>query len=244
MRTVHVNASREYDVLIERGLIDHCGSYIRKAVKAQTIAIVAGSNVFPLYAHRVAESLKNAGFQVVSLQIPAGEEHKTLETFSMIVNFFAENQLSRKDAALALGGGVTGDLTGFAASAYRRGINYIQMPTTLLSSVDSSVGGKTAVDLPAGKNLCGAFWQPSLVLFDPDTLNTLPQQALYAGYAEIIKNGMILDEPFFHQLEALSPMDQIESIVEHCVEIKRDVVAKDEFDTGLRGLLNFGHTFG
>ena len=243
MRTVHVNASREYGVLIERGLIDNCGSYIRKAVKAQTIAIVAGSNVFPLYAHRVAESLKNAGFQVVSLQIPAGEEHKTLETFSMIVTFFAENQLSRKDAALALGGGVTGDLTGFAAATYLRGIQYIQIPTTLLAAVDSSVGGKTAVNLDSAKNQAGCFYQPAVVLCDFDTLASLPPEQYRCGCAEVIKYGILGDSSLFRAISETPIKLTEEAVISRCVEIKSQIVNEDEFDKGKRRLLNLGHTF-
>ena len=244
MSCVQISASKEYNVYIESGLIDRCGEIIRSTLKADTVALIAGSNVFPLYGKRVINSLESAGFKVVFHVIPAGEEHKTLDTFSDILAFLADNHLTRSDAALALGGGVTGDLTGFAAACYRRGINYIQMPTTLLAAVDSSVGGKTAVDMPQGKNLVGAFHQPSAVICDTDALSTLPEDIYRAGCAEVIKYGLLGNRSFFEELRKTHVTDNTESVITTCVEMKRDIVNEDEFDTGRRALLNMGHTFG
>lgn len=174
MNAVTVRASRQYDILIGSGLLPTLGTEAKKLGKAQKICVVSESNVYPLYGAAVEESLKSAGFSVISYVFPAGEESKNGQVFLDLLNFLAENQLTRSDMIVALGGGVVGDLAGFAAASYLRGIRFIQVPTTLLAAVDSSVGGKTAIDLPAGKNLAGAFCQPSLVLCDTDTLNSLP----------------------------------------------------------------------
>lgn len=244
MNSVHVSASKEYDVIIGQGLLDQCGELVKKSVKADTVALVAGSNVFPLYGEKVTASLEKAGFRVVSHVIPAGEEYKSLSTFTEIIEFFAQNHLTRSDAAIALGGGVTGDMTGFASACYRRGIDYVQIPTTLLAAVDSSVGGKTAVDLPEGKNLVGAFHQPSLVICDTDTFSTLPEDIFTEGCGEVIKYGLLADSEFFYELFDNDIKDNIEDVITKCVSMKRDIVNEDEFDTGKRALLNLGHTFG
>ena len=243
-------------MLIERGLLDHAGEEIRAVTKAEAAALVAGKNVFPLYGERVRRSLEAAGLQVIPYVIEAGEGAKSLENYGSLLRFLSENRLSRSDVLVALGGGVTGDLTGFAAATYQRGIDYIQVPTTLLAMVDSSVGGKTAIDLPAGKNLAGAFCQPSLVLCDPLTLKTLPDDVFRDGCAEVIKYGVLYDRDFFLKLKALAETDRtgqslkqklakdLEEIIETCVSLKRDVVEQDEFDRGERKKLNLGHTFG
>ncbi len=244
MKTVQVNASRAYDILIGEGLLAQAGELLRKTVKAETLAVIAGSNVWPLWGEKLCASLEKAGFRVVHHVIPAGEQYKTLETFGELLNFFAENRMTRKDCAVALGGGVTGDLTGFAASAYMRGIEFVQVPTTLLSMVDSSVGGKTGVDLPAGKNMAGAFYQPSLVLCDTDTLSTLPEEVFRAGCAEVIKYAVLESRSFFEELKAVPIAQQAEYVIETCVKMKRDIVNEDEFEQGRRALLNLGHSFG
>ena len=242
MTTVHVNASTSYDVLIGRGLLTSVGGMILPLIKGKKLALVTDSTVDGIYADTVADSLTDAGFEVSKFVFPAGEGSKCMSTYAALLNFLAEHRLSRKDAIVALGGGVTGDLAGFAAATYLRGIDFVQIPTTLLAAVDSSVGGKTAVNLKAGKNLMGAFYQPSLVLCDTDTLSTLPEEEFANGMAEIIKYGVIFDKDLFDKVSGGVVKSDMEDIIARCVELKRDVVAKDEFDRGERQLLNFGHT--
>ncbi len=244
MKHVTVNASKTYDVLIGRGLLDEAGERIRSVCGADTAVIVAGDRVWPLYGERLSRSLAAAGFHVEHIIIPHGEEHKTLETYSHILNELCRLHVTRSDVLAALGGGVTGDLTGFAAATYQRGCAFVQIPTTLLAMVDSSVGGKTAVDLPGGKNQAGAFYQPSLVLCDTDTLETLPEEEYRSGCAEVIKYAMLGDADFFASIQRTPVHKQIEDVIERCVSMKREIVREDEFDTGLRRLLNLGHSFG
>lgn len=244
MKTVHVNTGKPYDIFIERGILDNCGEYARKLSTAQKVTVITDSNVAPIYLSRVTISLEKAGFEVKSHVFEAGEESKTLTTVSEMYNTLADFKMTRKDLVLALGGGVTGDMAGFAAATYLRGINFIQVPTSLLSQVDSSVGGKTGVDLPHGKNLVGAFHQPVAVLIDPDTLKTLPDAFVCDGMAEVIKYGCIKDAEFFENLENTNALEHIEDVIEVCVSIKRDVVSRDEHEAGERMLLNFGHTLG
>lgn len=250
MRTIRVTLpGRSYPIPIERGILDAAGVVSRSfLLHATRIAVVTDSNVGPLYASRVATRMASAGFQVKVITIPAGESSKSMEMLSYLYGELLDFGLTRTDAIAALGGGVVGDLAGFAAATILRGVDFIQIPTTLLAQVDSSVGGKVAVDLPQGKNLAGAFWQPKLVLIDPETLETLPQQVFMDGMAEVVKYGCIKDSAFFDFLEAHYSrkllMDEMEHIVATCCSIKRDVVEKDERDTGERMLLNFGHTLG
>ena len=239
MKKVTVSASRTYDVIIEKGCLDRAGELAAKTVKTGKAAILTDSNVAPLYAERLERSLLSAGFCPVRFTIPAGEESKSAESYISFLSFLADNSVTRSDCIFALGGGVVGDLAGFCAATYLRGIEFIQIPTTLLAMVDSSVGGKTAIDIPAGKNLIGAFYQPSLVICDPDTLDTLPKSIFADGCAEVIKYGIINDRAFF---EKLSSEIDIEEIIETCVKNKRDIVNADERDTGIRQLLNLGHT--
>ena len=247
---ISVNASRPYDVIIERGLLSHAGEMIRSVLGDRRLAILTDDRVDALYGDALMASLKAAGYDAVKFTIPNGEESKNPANLLAFLSFLAEHHLTRTDALIALGGGVVGDLCGLAAALYLRGVEFVQIPTTLLAAVDSSVGGKTAVDIPAGKNLVGAFWQPSLVLCDPDTLLTLPEDTFRDGCAEVIKYGVILDGAFFRRLKTPLNTDEaicgelLVSAIARCVEIKRDVVAEDEFDRGLRGLLNFGHTLG
>ena len=244
MKTVTVNASKQYDIKIGAGLLSTLGKEVQKLGKAVKVAIVSDSNVFPLYGDSAWSSLKNAGFSVYSFVFPAGEESKCFCTYMELLNFLAAQKLTRSDMIVALGGGVVGDLAGFAAATYLRGIRFVQIPTTLLAAVDSSVGGKTAIDLPAGKNLVGAFCQPSLVLCDTDTLKTLPEDIFRDGCAEVIKYGILYDAPFFDYLVQAGPDFNREEVIARCVELKRDVVMEDEFDTGARMKLNLGHTIG
>ena len=239
---------RAYDIKIGSGLLAQCGTLIRSVTKAETLAVVTDSNVGPLYLKTVEDSLKDAGFSVFSVTFPAGESSKNIHTLNLLYERFAEGGLTRGDGVVALGGGVTGDLTGFAAATMFRGVDFIQIPTTLLAQVDSSVGGKTAIDLPQGKNLVGAFYQPKLVLADTDCFRTLTDRIICDGMAEVIKYGMIADEKLFSLLESLGGVKDLpahwEEIICTCCDIKRAVVTEDERDTGRRGILNFGHTLG
>ena len=239
---------REYDILIGTGLLEPCGARIRAVTRAERLAVVTDSNVGPLYLKMVMESLLRAGFTAFSVTFPAGEASKNIRTLNNLYEGFADGGLTRGDGVVALGGGVTGDMAGFAAATMFRGVDFIQIPTTLLAQVDSSVGGKTAIDLPQGKNLVGAFYQPKLVLADTGCFATLPNRVLCDGMAEVIKYGMIVDAPFFDFLERLDGIQAAaahwEEIVYTCCDIKRAVVAEDERDTGRRGILNFGHTLG
>ena len=244
MKTVQVNASKSYQVRIGSDLLADIGTQLKEITGICKAAIVSDSNVYPLYGQIAADSLEAAGFETVNFVFPAGESSKNGDTYLQLLNFLAEHQLTRTDCLIALGGGVVGDLTGFAAATYLRGIAYIQVPTTLLAAVDSSVGGKTAIDLAAGKNLCGAFYQPSLVLCDTDTLNTLPVDIFRDGCAEVIKYAVLYDEPLFHLLMQTGLDFPREEVITRCVQWKRDVVAKDEFDRGDRQKLNLGHTIG
>lgn len=244
MKTIHVATGRPYDILIERGIIENCGEHIRKVSKAKKAMIISDTNVFPIYGEKVINSLKNAGFEVFSFVFQAGEQSKKLETICNIYNELANNGLTRSDIIVALGGGVTGDMSGFAAATYLRGIDFVQIPTSLLSQVDSSVGGKTGVDIPQGKNLVGAFWQPNIVLIDPNTLSTLTKHFFADGMGEVVKYGCIKSAELFKTLEDKNAEDIIEDIIYECVKIKRDVVERDERDHGERALLNFGHTLG
>lgn len=244
MTTVTVNASKKYDVLIGDHLLEKIGTYVLQIKKACTIALISDSNVWPIYGETVKNSLISSGFDVIWHSFPAGEASKNIDTYFGIVNFLAENHLTRSDALIALGGGVVGDITGFAAATYLRGISYIQVPTSLLAMVDSSVGGKTAIDLPVGKNLIGAFKQPELVLCDCTALSTLPETYFIDGCAEVIKYGVLFDPELFGHLETYGPAFDRNYVISCCVALKRDVVESDEFDTGLRQKLNLGHTVG
>ena len=244
MKTITVSASRTYDIRIGHGLLTTLGEAVRGLGKVEKVFLVSDTQVYPLYGGAAEASLKEAGYSVSSFFLPAGEESKNGETFLKLLNALAQAGLSRSDLLVALGGGVVGDLAGFAAACYLRGIRFIQIPTTLLAAVDSSVGGKTAIDLPAGKNLAGAFYQPSLVLCDLDALDTLPEDIFRDGCAEVIKYGVLYDPELFSQLEASGLDFDREAVIARCVALKRDVVMEDEKDTGSRMKLNLGHTFG
>ena len=244
MNTVIVNTSKSYEIKIGSGLLKSIGQEAVALGKATKVCIVSDSNVFPLYGQSVTDSLIQAGLEVSNFVFQAGEKMKNGDTFLSLLNTLADIQLTRTDLIVALGGGVVGDLAGFAAACYLRGIRFIQVPTTLLAAVDSSVGGKTAIDLTAGKNLAGAFWQPSLVLCDTDTLRTLPWEIFRDGCAEVIKYAILYDPSLFDELMAQGLDFDREAVITRCVEWKRDVVMEDEYDTGSRMKLNLGHTFG
>ncbi len=244
MRTVKVNTNTPYDIIIERGLIKKTGELVRGVSNASKVCVITDSNVGAIYGETVVSSLEAAGFDTAMFAFEAGERNKRLGTISAMYSFMADFNMSRKDLVIALGGGVAGDMAGFAAATYMRGIDFVQIPTSLLAQVDSSVGGKTGVDIEQGKNLVGAFRQPILVIIDPDTLGTLSALYLSDGMGEVIKYGCIKDEKLFEILERENAFDIIEDIIETCVGIKRDVVERDEKESGERMLLNFGHTLG
>lgn len=244
METMHVKTGREYDIHFERGALQQCGRLIRAVTPAKRAAIITDSNVAGFYAADVRASLHAAGFEASLFVFPAGEESKTLSTIADMLSFLAEQSLTRGDIVVALGGGVTGDMAGFAAACYLRGIEFIQIPTSLLAQIDSSVGGKTGVDLPQGKNLCGAFHQPALVIIDPDTLDTLPAKFFTDGMGEAVKYGCIKSPELFTRIENEHVRDFLDDMIYECVDIKRQVVENDEKEKGERMLLNFGHTLG
>lgn len=244
MKTVKVNAGKGYNIFIEEGLLSQCGALIKEVTDAKKVCVISDSNVFPIYGETVTSQIEAQGFDVSTFVFEAGEESKTTSTVLQMVNFLADKGLTREDLVVALGGGVCGDMAGFAAAIYLRGIDFVQIPTTLLAQVDSSVGGKTAVDLPAGKNLCGAFHQPVLVIIDPKVLATLPEKYYSDGMAEVIKYGCIKSLKFFERIEKENSRDFIDELIYTCVDIKRQVVENDEKEKGERALLNFGHTAG
>lgn len=244
MKTIHVDASRSYDVTVGSGLLSGAGEVIRDYCPGGMCAIVTDDTVDALYSAALEESLRAAGIKTIKYVFFHGEQGKNAQNYLELLEFLAENQLTRADSIAALGGGVPGDLAGFAAATYLRGIAFVQLPTTLLAAVDSSVGGKTAIDLNAGKNLAGAFYQPSAVLCDVDTLATLPDAQFRAGCAEVIKYAVLQDEEFFNSLMLSGTAFHREAVIARCVAYKRDIVAADEFDHGCRQLLNLGHTVG
>ena len=243
MKTVKVNASTPYNILIGNGLLDKCGELCLDVCAPCKACIVTDDTVAALYLERAKRSMEQAGFEVISFVFPHGEKNKNTKTLVEIVEFLAENRMTRSDIAVALGGGVVGDMCGFAAATYMRGIKFIQIPTTLLAAVDSSVGGKTAVDLAAGKNLFGAFHQPSLVICDYSTLDTLSENIFADGCAEVIKYGIINDRAFFDRL-SVGIKCQTECVIATCVANKARIVERDECESGERQLLNLGHTIG
>ena len=244
MKKLRVNVGAGYDIFIEKGLLSSCGVYIKNVTDAKKVCVISDTNVFPIYGDKVCQSIEEQGFEVLTYVFEAGEASKTTSTVISMVEFLAQNELTRGDIVVALGGGVCGDMAGFAAAIYLRGIDFVQIPTSLLAQVDSSVGGKTAVDLPQGKNLCGSFHQPVLVIIDPDTLDTLTPHFFSDGMAEAIKTGCIKSAPLFDRIEKEDAKDFIEDMIFDCVSIKAGVVERDEKEHGERALLNFGHTAG
>ena len=229
------------DIYIGSGIFGQTAKHVAETFKPARIHVVTDSNVAPLYLSKLREQFP---LNLSTTVIPAGEASKTLDTVAGIYADMSEAQLTRSDLVIALGGGVVGDITGFAAATYLRGIHVCQIPTTLLAQVDSSVGGKTGVDLPQGKNLVGAFYQPELVMIDTDILSSLPDSIFSDGMAEVIKYGCISNPDILELISAPDFKSNMERIVYECVRIKRDVVQQDEHDTGLRMILNFGHTIG
>jgi len=236
---ITVNASGNYDVLIGRNIILNAGELISQVLSTCKVAVVTDDRVDKLYSSAVIRSLERVGYEVVKFVFPNGEKSKNLKTYGEILGFLAENELTRTDAVVALGGGVVGDMAGFAAATYLRGIKYIQIPTTLLAQIDSSVGGKTAIDLEEGKNLVGAFCQPSMVICDVETLNTLPEDIFTDGMGEVVKY-CLLDKRVYDLVsgEEMKLLD----LIYYCIDYKRKIVKEDEFESGSRRLLNLGHT--
>ncbi len=241
---------RSYNIMIDSGFLSDIGKNLLKFDFSKKICLVSNPTVFSIYGDIVCRSIRDEGFELAELLIPDGEEYKSLASVEEIYDGMLKARLDRKSVLVALGGGVIGDMAGFAAATYMRGIDFVQVPTTLLAQVDSSVGGKTGVNHPLGKNMIGAFWQPRLVWIDTDTLKTLPRREFLSGLAEVIKYGVIWDEGFFRFLEASvdgvlgHDKDALEQVILRSCEIKAEVVSRDERESGLRAILNYGHTIG
>ncbi len=251
MRTVTVDlGERSYPIIIRSGLLSDIGSDLVRRNIATRFALISDDNVAGLYGDVVVQSLESGGLEVELFTFPAGEASKRLQLIDELASKMARSSFDRSTAVIALGGGVSGDMAGFLSAIYMRGIPFVQIPTTLLAQVDSSVGGKTGVDLPEGKNLVGCFYQPEAVYIDPDVLKTLPAPEILAGLAEVIKYGVIRDKDFFDFLQKNKnavlqlELETIVSLIARCCEIKAQVVAEDEREGGMRRILNFGHTIG
>ncbi len=238
MKKVHVPlGSRSYDILIEKGILQSIDKYIDKN---REIVIISDDNIPKIYINKIKSKLNNP----LCLFVEQGEQSKSMETAQLLINKLIDNGVTRGTLIIALGGGVIGDLAGFVASIYMRGVDFIQIPTTLLSQIDSSVGGKVGVNTPAMKNAIGSFKQPKLVLIDPNTLDTLDSRQISSGVAEMIKYGLIASKSLFYDILNNNIFNDIEKYIKICVEIKRDIVTQDEYDYGMRQLLNYGHTIG
>ncbi len=244
MSIIEINAVQNYMVEIVPGLLSRLGERAAQVIGGRTAFIITDDVVEKLYLHQAVISLENAGFTVFSQAFPHGERAKNGQTYLSLLEMLAQSRLTRSDVVIALGGGVVGDLAGFTAATYLRGIPYIQIPTTLLAMVDSSVGGKTAINLPAGKNLAGAFYQPRYVLCDPEVLSTLPEEVFRDGCAEVIKYAILGSPDLFERLLSCPVAEQLQDVIEVCVSMKQHYVSRDEFDRGERQYLNLGHTLG
>ncbi len=241
MERIGVSASKTYDILIGENLLGRAGELIREITDCKKAAIISDTTTNSLFSNDITSSLEKSGFEVCEFTVAAGEDSKSAENYVRLLNALAEEKFSRSDIIIALGGGVVGDLSGFVAATYLRGISCVQIPTTLLAAVDSSVGGKTAINLLAGKNLAGAFFQPSRVICDTAIIASLPDDVFADGMAEVIKYGAIRSEEIL-DLVRDGAKKNLNKIICECVKIKRDIVSRDEFDTGERQLLNLGHT--
>ena len=244
MRKITVDASKKYDILICPGLLENLGSELTKIVPDCKVMLVTDSRVDSLYSDLAVASLEKSGYRTQKYVFEEGEQSKNPVILFGLLEKLASYRFTRQDIIVALGGGVVGDLSGFAAAIYQRGIRFVQVPTTLLACVDSSVGGKTAVNLNAGKNLAGAFWQPEAVFCDTNLLSTLSRETFADGMAEVIKYGVIADRNLFDKVKNGNVENCIEDIIAGCVSIKRDIVNEDERENGIRKILNFGHTVG
>lgn len=240
MKKFVVSTAQPYEILIGEDILKDAGIYINRVFKPCRLCIITDSTVNRIYSKTLCESLKNLEYTVSKIVFPNGEHSKNIETYANIMEALAEEGFTRTDGIIALGGGVVGDIAGFAASTYMRGIRYIQIPTTYIAAIDASFGGKTAINLLSGKNLAGTFWQPSLVICDYKTFDTLPESRLQEGVAEAVKNAVVSDASLLKQISEKN----YEYVIERCISIKKSIVEADERDTGLRQLLNFGHTIG
>jgi len=244
MNTIKVRASTNYEIKIAHGLLHRCGEVTAEIKRPCFVVLISDDMVCGIYGDTVKASYEKAGFSVSHFTFPSGEQSKNLATVEKLLDFMTEQKFTRNDLIIALGGGVVGDIAGFAAAIYLRGVPYVQIPTTLLAAVDSSVGGKTGVNLKAGKNLAGSFYQPIAVFCDPETFQTLPKNVFNDGLCEVIKYGCIADKKLFDILLNHNIHDRLADIIEISVVIKRDIVERDEFDQNGRQVLNFGHTIG
>lgn len=258
MSVIRVKASTEYDIHIEAGSFGRLGELVRGVVPGAKAMVISDSNLSKIYGEKALSSLTENGYGSFIHTFPAGEENKNTDTLIPMIEGLAEKGFTREDVVIALGGGVTGDMAGLASALYMRGIGYVQVPTSLLAAVDSSVGGKTAVDLPQGKNLMGSFHQPSLVIIDRELMDTLPEREFRSGLAEVVKYAMIADPDIFNIIQRMcsdrgsvlsgtcaeDTGGYLEEIIERCIRVKAEIVRRDEFDRGERKLLNFGHTLG
>ncbi len=240
--TISVNTHKPYKVVIGENLCENISDLIPSFLQPESIVIISDDNVFSLYGNNVFNCLCNLGYRVFKFIFPHGESKKNFETYKDILNFLSANNITRQDIIIALGGGVVGDMAGFAAATFKRGINYISMPTSLIAMVDSSVGGKTGINLSGGKNLVGSFFQPILVLCDVKTLNTLPDIEIKNGYGELIKYGILRGKPLINKLN--DNLIYLQKIVSECINIKKVYVEKDEFENDSRVMLNLGHSLG
>ena len=239
---IRVNASKPYDVIVERGAKNEIAEYLKALGLKGKVAVVSDSQVAPLYSEEICDLLVYGGFEPSEFVFEAGEESKNLTVWSALLSFLADEELTRTDTVLALGGGVTGDMAGFAAAAYMRGVHFVNVPTTLLAAIDSSVGGKTAVDLPQGKNLVGAFYQPDLVLIDPDFFSSLPYEEIKNGLGEGVKYAVLEGGRIFEILSEGLTRETLEEFICLSVEAKKRIVEADEKESGARKFLNLGHT--
>ena len=240
MKTFTISTEKPYNVIVGEGLLPDTGKYLREIFSPRKVCIITDSTVNALFGKTVSDSLSATGFTVSKVQFPAGEHSKTITTYANILEAMAEDAITRSDLVLALGGGVVGDMAGFAAGTYLRGIDYIQVPTTVIAATDSAIGGKTGIDILGGKNLAGLYKQPRLVLCDYRTFDTLPAARFNDGVAEVIKSAVVSDAGMIPHIRDR----HYEYVLERCISIKKSLVEADEYDTGLRQLLNFGHTVG
>ncbi|MEG2038419.1 MAG: 3-dehydroquinate synthase [Oscillospiraceae bacterium] len=242
MNTVRINTGKPYDVIVGSGLLSQLPEFLKQYSHSTRMMIVTDSNVAPLYLKRTEDILSNAGYPVFSFIFEAGENSKCLSTVEKLYSKMSQSNITRTDLVIALGGGIVGDLAGFAAATFLRGIDFVQVPTTLLAAVDASVGGKTAVNTPEGKNLIGAFHQPVLTVCDIDLMSTLSKEIFTDGISEVIKYGVIWDKALFDLVATGKLSEHLQEIVTRCVEIKGEIVSQDETEKGVRVFLNFGHT--
>ena len=241
MRNIRVNVKTPYWVLVDRGILSTTGALLKPLLRAKKAIVITDANVDGLYSKIVVDSLEKAGFSTYKFVFDAGEKSKNINTYLDIISFLAKNTISRKDVLIALGGGVVGDLVGFVASTYLRGIDFVQIPTTLLSIIDASVGGKTAIDIKEGKNLVGAFYQPKMVIADLNTLKSLSLEEISNGLGEMAKYAILIGNEYFEMM-ADDVYKNLDELIALSIEYKRDIVEKDEKEAGLRKFLNLGHT--